>query len=194
VAVFVGTDGGTPSEIGFHTTINRLAVAILEDPAGGRTWQVKGDLASARLNGIPGLTAAAATLAVDVNAPASDGTYVNFALIDAAGDGADGSLTVMAGGMPVVLDYAAPILKTSGDLSLDIFGYVVGTAAFEITQATADVVTGNTGIPGSGRQGRMERAGDVEERLAADGDAPRAELVRRRWRDAGHGRPGGHLR
>ena len=153
-AVFVGTNGGTPSEIGFSTTINNLAVAILEDPAGGRTWQtVKGDLASAGLTGIPGLTATAANLAVDVNATASDGTYVDFALVDADGNGADGSLTVMAGDAALALDYRASILKTSGELSLDLFGHVIGTAAFEITQTTTDVVTGNTGIPGSGAVG-----------------------------------------
>ena len=122
--IFVGANYGTNNQVGFSTTVSSLAVVIIEQSSASRTWQaVKGTIASASLSGVPGLTALAEALTINYNGRASDGTYVNFPLIDADGvGGADGSYTVMAGTTPIVFNYSAPITKVSANASLDRCG------------------------------------------------------------------------
>ncbi|MEX0330674.1 MAG: LEPR-XLL domain-containing protein, partial [Puniceicoccaceae bacterium] len=150
--IFVGANYGSDSEVGFTTTISSLGVVIIEHGSTSRTWNaVQGTISSASLSGVTGLTVLAEDLTLDYNGHASDDTYVDFTLIDADGaGGADGSYTVMAGATPIVFNYSTPITKVTADASLDLFGFVVGTATFEITSTVMDVVTGNASIPGSG--------------------------------------------
>ena len=150
--IFVGANYGTDSQIGFSSTISSLAVVIIEQSGSSRTWQAaKGTIASASLAGVTDLTVLAEDLTLDYNGRALDDSYVDFTQIDADGDSTpEGSFTVMAGATPVVFSYSAPITKVTADASLDLFGFVVGTATFEITSTVMDVVTGNASIPGSG--------------------------------------------
>ena len=83
-SAFAGINGGTANAIGFGGTISSLAVAVVQpaSTSDSRTWvTVDGQLSNVGTqapSGFP-VTFNAATLNVDLNLKASDGTYANYA-------------------------------------------------------------------------------------------------------------------
>ena len=137
-SLFAGIDAGGAAAKGFSATITDVAIAILEEPAGGRIWQsLSGTVNSASLSGIAGFSAAATELEVQVNATASDGTFVDFSAIDVDGDGVDGALRISTGSGEIAIDYDTAVLALSGAVTVQVQGFVTLSGSFGFERSGA---------------------------------------------------------
>ena len=68
---------------------------------------------------------------------ASEGNVIDFS------QQVGGNLPVPTGAAPVEIDFSADLFAVEGGISIDLAGYVVGTADFSFGQATTDVDTSN---------------------------------------------------
>ncbi len=127
---FVGINGGTPDAIGFGMTVNSLALAIIEDPNGTRSWAgISADVSNAVFQGPAGLpiSATANALIASINTKANDGTYVDFSQFPGGG------LPVATGpSSSETISLSAPLVKVAGNVTLavDGFAYLSGNVAF----------------------------------------------------------------
>jgi hypothetical protein len=133
---FAGVGGGTDSALGLNLAGVEFGLALMSDHATPtRKWTaLQASAASAAFIGVDGLTVSGETLAVQVNRAATDGSVVDFAAdtLDIA-TGPSSTLTLDMDG-----DVGA-LLRATGHLNLDVFGFFQAEGDFAIEKKTAQV-------------------------------------------------------
>ena len=146
VTGFVGINGGSTNAIGFSVAFSSLALALIEDPNGGRSWSaIQANISSATFQGPAGLpiTVAVTSLVAMINMAASDGTYVDFSQF------AGGGLVVPTGASSAeTITASTPIIQVAGQvtLALDGFAYLSGNLAFS-KQSNVSVTPAGSSTP-----------------------------------------------
>ena len=162
VDAFVGTNGPyvdgtvTPDALGLSLTGTDVSLLLFADASGASPilyTALKASFDSAALVGVPDLVInASGTVSLNHT---SDGTNPNTVLDfdDGAGDSVAGiPVTPAAAGAPTI-DFEGEngaLLDTTASVSLDVYGFVVGTATLKMTQATTNVTTNNSAIGTAG--------------------------------------------
>jgi len=132
VSAFAGVNGGSQNAMGLALGGVNLAIAIATSQADSSLqWTaLKATAGSVAFVGVEGLTMAASDLTVDISQPDKNANLVNFAAAP---------LAVPTGpGSSITLDYAAtagPILRASGTLEVDLFGFVSLSGSFAVRKS-----------------------------------------------------------
>ncbi len=141
---------GVPNSVGFSVQSGSLAFASIkpEDTNDNRSWlALSASVGTATLTGIEGLTASG-SLDIKINRGYDGSTVVSGAALDWAnnvntnansvdGDDPFKKTAVTVGSHNIILN--GDLLQASGSLTIDLFGYVTGTAGFEFVQKLVDV-------------------------------------------------------
>jgi hypothetical protein len=139
-SVFVGVGGGTANPTGFNAKFDEFALAIITEQGGsGRTWYaVSATLSSASFSGVNDLTLEAADLVLNVNTAAADETVVDFQSTP---------LPVSTGATdPVIIGFdghAGELFHVSGNVALNVFGFVVAVGGFDLYKGQLQIDDGN---------------------------------------------------
>ncbi|MFO1521475.1 MAG: LEPR-XLL domain-containing protein [Kiritimatiellia bacterium] len=130
--LFAGTGYGTADEQGFTATSVNLSLAVITDPALGRTWYAaSGTAGGITVGGFGGVTISVTNLAVQVNT-AVGGRVVDF------NDGTGPNLLAMAvpGGSDIEFEGAdGEQVAVSGTVTVTIPGFVDLTGGFSFRKA-----------------------------------------------------------
>ena len=137
--VIDGSDIPETDSVGFAMSGLDFGLALLTPTAAGdsaRYYALETSLTS--FNGVfqDSGVAMSGDLSIRFNT-ASEGGVIDFS------QQVGGNLSIPTGAAPVELDFNTELFVVEGGISLDLAGYVVGTADFSFGQATTDVDTSN---------------------------------------------------
>ena len=137
VSAFAGVNGGTDDQMGLALGGVNLAIVVATSQTDSSLqWTaLKATVGNVGFVGIDGLTMSANDLSVDISRPDKNGQLVNFSA---------SPLTVSTGpNSSMTLNYAAadgPILRASGSLEVDLFGFVSLSGSFAVQKSETQVV------------------------------------------------------
>ncbi|MDP1573114.1 MAG: hypothetical protein Q8M04_02640, partial [Pseudomonadota bacterium] len=136
VNAFAGLNGGTAGAIGLQLLGVEFALALVsEKNVAARKWtSLQATADSVALIGIDGLTMAGEDLGLAINQAAADGSLIDYAaqnLVIATGPGSTLALDLDGGD--------GELLRASGHLSLDAFGFFQVEGDFALEKKTASV-------------------------------------------------------
>jgi hypothetical protein len=133
--IFAGLGGGTDKELGLKLTGGNFAFALMREKVttNARRWTaLQATAAQVSFVGVDGLTISGDTISVNVNRKASDDTVVDFVAKPLAiKTGANSTFTLNMAGIQ--------LLQASGNLILDVFGFVRVSGSFAFEKSTADI-------------------------------------------------------
>ena len=104
-------------------------------------------MASASFTGVSDLTVEVTTLSVEVNRAATDGTLVDYGTGKTERSVKTGPTTTL----PLTLSAAdGNLTRATGNLKLDVFGFVQASGSFGVEKRTNQTITVNTGTQTTG--------------------------------------------
>ncbi|MEI7702628.1 MAG: hypothetical protein WCK86_22730, partial [Planctomycetia bacterium] len=136
VSAFAGVNGGTENAMGLSLGAVDLGIVVATSQTDrSRQWTaLKATAGNLGFVGIDGLTMSATDLSVDISRPDKNGQLVNFSASPlSVSTGPDSSMT---------LNYNSadgPILKASGTLNVDLFGFVSLNGTFAMNKSETQV-------------------------------------------------------
>ncbi|MDP1903262.1 MAG: LEPR-XLL domain-containing protein, partial [Pseudomonadota bacterium] len=141
ITAFAGLNGGTVNALGLALGGVEFGLAIAsERTLAPRKWtSLQASADSAAFIGVDGLTLAGDSLGIAINQAAADGSLIDYAAQ---------ALTVRTGpGSQIDLDLAGtsgPLLQASGNLQLDLFGFVQASGGFAIEKTRTQITLADT--------------------------------------------------
>ncbi|MEI7702281.1 MAG: hypothetical protein WCK86_20965, partial [Planctomycetia bacterium] len=141
VSAFAGVNGGTDEAMGLALGGVNLGIVVATSQADSSLqWTaLKATAGNVGFVGIDGLTMSATDLTVDISRPDKNGGLVNFSA---------SPLSVVTGpSSTMTLNYAAadgPILRASGTLDVDLFGFVSLRGSFAVQKSETQVTLADT--------------------------------------------------
>jgi hypothetical protein len=155
LTAFVGSNGGTESAVGVELSevafalalqTQQLTAAQVQAKVEPRSWtSVQATAGEVSFAGVEGLKVEVTTLELQVNREASDGSVVDYALVDAKDEskGRKTELSVATGpssSLELTMDGAdGELTRLTGKLSLDVFGFVTVEGDFGIESKQGEV-------------------------------------------------------
>lgn len=145
VSAFIGANGGTADATGLQLTDLTFALGVFTDVEASQRWvAVSGSATSVGLIGIPDLTLAAQTMALEVNMSSDDGSVLDFASqsVELA-TGPDSTKTLQHDGE------AGELVRASGEVEISVGGFVqvsgaigveTGNRSVRVTDADSDIL------------------------------------------------------
>ncbi|NBS67262.1 MAG: hypothetical protein EBT33_23540, partial [Betaproteobacteria bacterium] len=149
---FIGMGGGTANATGLSLTGVNLGLALYTERVTGsataKKWtSAQASVASASFTGISDLSVTVTSLTVEVNRAASDQTLVDYGTGKTVRSVKTGPSTTTE----LTLKASDGILtRATGNIKLDVFGFLQAEGSFGIEKRTNQTITVNTGTAATG--------------------------------------------